>query len=342
MKRIFKPAPFIFLLHVISINSVTLISVPSVPITLQESPTDSSGWIHVGLLQINPCDSDVEANLIKGEFYCRKAKEMGVHIVLFPEMWSIGYTAFHGQYTDDADDEKQINFEEWQSKAVDAGSEFINYYRRIAKDLEMAIVITYLEKWEGLPRNSASLIDARGNLLMTYAKVHTCDFSLMERNTTPGEGFFVCDLPVGTDTVSVGIMICFDREFPESARILMLEGAEIILTPNACILHDRLINQFQTRAFENAVGLAMANYPVDKGRSCAYSAGGEEIIIADESEGIFIASFDLSEIRAKRRRTIYGNAWRRPLKYRKLISMDHDPIFIRNDALGNRFDREER
>lgn len=55
-------------------------------------------------------------------------------------------------------------------------------------------------------------------------------------------------------------MICYDREFPESARILMLKGAEIILVPNACDMKPGRINQLSTRAFENMVGLAMTNY----------------------------------------------------------------------------------
>jgi len=55
-------------------------------------------------------------------------------------------------------------------------------------------------------------------------------------------------------------MICYDREFPESARILMLKGAEIILTPNCCELEQSRLGQFRTRAFENMVGVAMANY----------------------------------------------------------------------------------
>ena len=55
-------------------------------------------------------------------------------------------------------------------------------------------------------------------------------------------------------------MICFDREFPESARILMLKGAEIILTPNACEMEDNRICQFKTRAYENMVGVVLANY----------------------------------------------------------------------------------
>ena len=67
-------------------------------------------------------------------------------------------------------------------------------------------------------------------------------------------------------------MICFDREFPESARILMLKGAELILTPNACELEANRIGQFRTRAFENMLGMAMANYaiPQENGHSVAF------------------------------------------------------------------------
>src|SRR4051794_38026705 len=55
-------------------------------------------------------------------------------------------------------------------------------------------------------------------------------------------------------------MICYDREFPESARVLMLGGAELILTPNACGLDADRLGQFRARAYENMVGVAMANY----------------------------------------------------------------------------------
>ena len=68
-------------------------------------------------------------------------------------------------------------------------------------------------------------------------------------------------------------MICYDREFPESARILMLVGAELILVPNACNLEQNRLGQFKARAFENMVGLAMANYaaPRCNGHSMAVS-----------------------------------------------------------------------
>lgn len=55
-------------------------------------------------------------------------------------------------------------------------------------------------------------------------------------------------------------MICYDREFPESARVLMLKGAELILVPNACPIDPARFHQLAARAYENMTGVAMANY----------------------------------------------------------------------------------
>jgi N-carbamoylputrescine amidase len=108
-------------------------------------------------------------------------------------------------------------------------------------------------------------------------------------------------------------MICFDREFPESARMLMLKGAELILTPNACELEANRLGQFRARAFENMVGVAMANYaaPHNNGHSVAYdpvvydargNARDTLIVEAGEDEGIYLAPFDIDRIRAYRTR----------------------------------------
>ncbi len=126
--------------------------------------------------------------------------------------------------------------ERWQAQAIDRDGECVTHFRVLARELNLAIALTYLERWDGAPRNSMSLIDRRGEVAMTYAKVHTCDFDLPEAACTPGDDFYVCDLGTAQGAVKVGAMICYDREFPESARILMLKGAEVILTPNACVL----------------------------------------------------------------------------------------------------------
>ena len=83
----------------------------------------------------------------------------------------------------------------------------------------------------------------------------------VERNLTPGEGFSTVALDTACGEVQVGAMICFDREFPESARILMLQGAELILVPNACPMEINRLSQLRARAFENMLAIATCNYP---------------------------------------------------------------------------------
>jgi predicted amidohydrolase len=133
---------------------------------------------------------------------------------------------------------------------------------------------------------------------------------------TPGEIFSVCELDTACGPVKVGAMICFDREFPESARILMLKGAELILTPNACELEANRIGQFRTRAFENMLGVAMANYaiPQENGHSAAFDGiafketGSRDtcLVQADGHEGIYLADLDLDWLRAYRANEVWG------------------------------------
>jgi len=291
--------------------------------------------IKVALLQMIGCGADRNASLSKGEAFCRRARAMGADIALFPEMWSVGMAFF--------DPNQEGDRARWEAQAISPDDPFITHFRKLARELQMAIAVTYLERWDGAPRNSVSLIDRHGEIILTYAKIHTCEFDI-ESALTPGADFSVCTLATEQGDVKIGFMICFDREFPESARILMLKGAELILTPNACTLdHHRLI-QFKTRAFENMVGVAMTNYaaPQNNGHSVAFDAvtypvpDGEPrdtlIIEAGENEDVYLASFDLDSIRAYRQREAWGNAFRRPRLYGTLTIDEVLPPFVRSDA----------
>lgn len=300
----------------------------------------------IALLQLTAHENDQEANLHKGLEYCRQAADLGADLALFPEMWNIGYTAyddsvFHSDFDplEDIFDEKKTD---WQEQAISTNSSFFVEFKNLARELNMAIALTYLEEWPGQPRNSVSIIDRHGQVEMTYAKVHTCDFSL-EQACTPGEDFHVCQLDTRGGSVTLGAMICFDREFPESARILMLKGAEIIITPNACELEANRISQFRARAFENMVGLDMANYaaPQENGHSMAvdaraFSKEGRPldpmILEAGEDEGIYLAEFDIEAIRDYRGREVWGNVFRKPKAYPPLISSDVADPFLRDSA----------
>jgi predicted amidohydrolase len=208
----------------------------------------------------------------------------------------------------------------------------------------MAIGVTYLQKWDGAPRNTLTVFDRHGKEVLTYAKVHTCDFANFEAATTPGEDWYVADLDTKNDTVKLGAMICYDREFPESARILMLKGAEVVLTPNACLLDDVRLAQFGTRALENSMVMAMTNYPDPGygGRSVVYMIDGKPLVEGTSEEGIFTATVEMGWIREARKKTIWGNAFRRPHRYQLLTAPEKDPVFERKNAFGEPFVWEKR
>jgi len=280
----------------------------------------------VALLQMSAASDDAEANAAKAERYCREAAQQGADLALMPEMWNIGYKG--------PDRPSLESFRQFRGKAVARDSAYVNRFKALAKELDMAIAVTYLERYKPTPRNAVTLFDRHGKEVFTYAKVHTCDFSPMEANMTPGDQFYTGELDTRQGNVRIGAMICFDREHPESARILMLQGAEIIITPNACVLNDLRVDQFKTRAFENVVGVAMANYAGEphKGRSVAFLNDGACLAEAGPEEGVFLARFDMATLRADRAKRIWGNAYRRPHRYNALISTEKDPIWNRLDG----------
>lgn len=289
--------------------------------------------LKVALLQLLP-GTTIEEQSQKGIEACRKAKEMGADIALFPEIWNMGYYI--------AEDMGQL-----KADAVSVESEFVQQFGRLAKELDMAIGITFLEQYEPLPRNSVTLFDRHGELKYVYAKVHTCDFG-EECRLTAGEDFYVTELDTKQGMVKVGSMICYDREFPESARILMLKGAEIILVPNACPMEMNRISQLRGRAYENMVGIATVNYPKGQpdcnGHSTAFDgvaylphmpgSRDMQILEAPEEEGIYLAEFDLDMMREYRSREVHGNAYRRPKLYGMLVEEKIEEPFVRADYRG--------
>lgn len=270
--------------------------------------------VRIALLQLMP-EKDLQGQLRKGKNACRKARKMGADIALFPEMWSDGY-----DLPQDA--------EELDALALNENSKFISAFGALACQLQMAIGITFLEKHDPKPLNSIILFDRRGSMRLHYSKVHTCDFDL-EKALSPGDDFHVCELDLGKGKVMTGAMICFDREFPESARILMLKGAEIILAPNACPMEINRLSALRTRAYENMLAVCTCNYPKGhpdcNGRSTVFDgvAWLEDepdvrdmcILEAPEEEGIYLAEIDMDMLRKYRMIEVMGSRYRHPERY---------------------------
>ncbi len=272
----------------------------------------------IALLQLLPTGS-LEGQLQKGVKACEKARAMGADIALFPEMWSDGYYL--------PQDERKL-----ADLAIPGDSGFVRSFQQLSKKLQMAIGITFLESHRPKPQNSLLLFDRKGREILHYSKVHTCAFDL-EAVLCPGEGFYTADLDLGEETLKVGAMICFDREFPESARVLMMQGAELILAPNACPMEINRLSALRTRAYENMTAVATCNYPAGvpdcNGHSTLFDgvawipetpASRDMCILeAPEEEGIYMADLDLDLLRDFRSREVTGWKYRHPECYGELI-----------------------
>ena len=232
-----------------------------------------------------------------------------------------------------------------------AGGPFVQSFAALAGQLQMAIAVTFLEQCAHGARNTLALFDRFGAQRLLYAKVHTCDFGA-ERALARGSGFFTAALDTACGPVQVGAMICYDREFPESARLLMLQGAELILVPNACPMGVNRLAQLRARAFENMLAVATCNYPagVPDCNGCStvfdgvayappgFEAPGEEdaagerdmcILRAGGEEGVYLARLNLARLRAYRESEVHGNAYRRPQLYAPLAETAVRPPFVR-------------
>jgi predicted amidohydrolase len=274
---------------------------------------------------------DCRANLEKGLAYCEEAAKNKPDLILFPELWSIGYQiAGFG------------SGDEMKRYALSPGSTFLRKYQAFAASAKVAIAITFVEAIREKMFDSVLLIDSAGRGVLRYAKMHTCDFS-NEKYFTPGEAPEAVGLSVRGEIVRVGCMICYDREFPETSRILMLRGAEIALIPNACPIERHRKGQLAARAFENMMGVVMANYarPEQNGNSAAYSGIcfddelnelDDTLMEAGEEEAILVADFNMQMIRRYREKAFWGDAYRKPDQYGMLLFHKTLEEFKRQDS----------
>ena len=272
----------------------------------------------VAILQARAEISNIKRNIDTIICSMKEAAKNGADILLLPECFVTGY-------------ELPMTYE----KSISCDDEVIMKICEVAKEHAIGVVLTTFTKGKRQPQNTAFVINRSGEILMKYSKVHICDFA-DEKNVEAGTEFKVCDV----DGIKIGIMICYDREYPESARMLMLKGAEIILVPNDCGSMRPRIQALSTRAYENMVGIAMANANGENaGCSCAYSpicwdkngiCLDNTIMLADDvTEGLYYADFDMDAIREYRNSEMMGNTFRKVVAYKELLDTTISEPFIR-------------
>ena len=166
------------------------------------------------------CSNDRNANISKAEKMLRKAASQGAQIILIQELFETLYFC-----------QKEIP-DYYKYATTVAQNPAIDHFKDIARELDIVIPISFYEKCNNAYFNSIVVIDHRGDVLETYRKSHIPDGPGYEEKYyfSPGDtGFKVWDTKYGV----IGIGICWDQWFPETARILALKGAELIFYPTA-------------------------------------------------------------------------------------------------------------
>ena len=287
--------------------------------------------ISVAAIQMRPTANPAE-NLDRAEAFVREAARQGAQIVLLPELFERTYFCQQRKY----------EFLDYALPALENPA--VQRFRLLARELGVVIPVSFYERETTRLYNSVAMIDADGDLLGIYRKTHIPDDHFYQEKFyfSPGDtGFRVFDTRFGR----VGIGICWDQWFPETARCLTLLGADIILYPTAIGSEPILAldsmphwqRVMQGHAAANIVPIGAANRVGEErvipcaenghqssalnfyGSSFFTDETGQVLTQADrESECVLIASYDFEKIRSERLNWgLFRD--RRPECYRALV-----------------------
>ena len=166
------------------------------------------------------CTKSVEENIAKADKMVRKAASEGAKIILLPELFERQYFC------------QERNYDYYLYARSLEEDEAVNHFKKVAAELDVVLPISFYEKDVNVFYNTTAVIDADGSVLGIYRKTHIPDDHYYQEKFyfTPGDtGFKVWDTRYG----KIGIGICWDQWFPETARGMAVQGAEILFYPTA-------------------------------------------------------------------------------------------------------------
>ncbi|MDO4330741.1 MAG: N-carbamoylputrescine amidase [Lachnospiraceae bacterium] len=175
--------------------------------------------VTIGAVQMQ-CSTVVSENIEKADRMVREAAGRGANIVLLPELFERQYFC----------QERRYGYYSFAKPVLE--NDAVRHFKHLARQLEVVIPVSFFEKDGCSLYNSVAMIDADGTILGIYRKTHIPDDHYYQEKFyfTPGNtGFQVWNTRYGR----VGVGICWDQWFPETARCLALQGAEMILYPTA-------------------------------------------------------------------------------------------------------------
>ena len=271
------------------------------------------------------CSDRLEENLDKAETLVRRAAAEGARIVLLQEL-------FENLYFPQLEREEMFEL----AHPVDEHP-FLERFGALAAELGVVLPVSFFETANQAYYNSLMMFDADGSRLGVYRKSHIPDGPGYEEKYyfNPGDsGFKVWRTSIGT----VGVAICWDQWFPEAARIMALQGADLLLYPTAIGSEPVDAGGLDTRdmwqrvmighAVSNCCYLGTSNRVGAEGEATFYGSSficdprGEKLVEAG-SEGETVLHADLDFGWARRFRAGFGFFRdRRPDLYRKLLTLD--------------------
>ena len=225
--------------------------------------------VNIGLLQM-ACSADPDANVKKTLALAECAAKQGAHIICTQEL-------FRSQYFCQTEDHKNFALaEKIPGPTTDA-------FSKLAKKHKVVVIASLFEKRAaGVYHNTAAIIDADGSLKGIYRKMHIPDDPLFYEKFyfTPGDlGFKTWQTKYG----KIGVLICWDQWYPEAARLMALQGAQILFYPTAIGWHPSEKKQYgqkQHSAWETiqrAHGIANGCYVAVPNRTGHEVISGEGI-----------------------------------------------------------------
>ena len=256
------------------------------------------------------CSKVVEENIKKADQMVRQAAAQGANIILLPELFERPYFC----------QERRYEYYAYAKPVME--NDAVLHFMEVAKELHVVLPISFYEKDGNVLYNSIAIIDADGTMLGVYRKTHIPDDHYYQEKFyfTPGNtGFRVWDTAFG----KIGVGICWDQWFPETARAMAVKGAEILLYPTAigsepileCDSMPHWRRCMQGHAGSNLMPVMAANRigeetvtPCEEnggqssslvfyGSSFITDATGELVVSASrDKEEVLVATFDLDAI----------------------------------------------
>ena len=196
-------------------------------------------------LRVTPTPWDKQGNLDKLEHFTHRAVREGADVVVTPEGFLEGYV-----WNDD--NPKNFSREQYFAAGESLDGPAVARVAALARELRIHLLVGFAERRAERMYNSAILLSPEGAVMSHYAKTHTAGD---EPFNTKGSEFPVVDTPFGR----WGTLICMDRQLPETARILAIKGAQLILVPAWGMCGEMNDVMMRTRAYENGVHVAFVH-----------------------------------------------------------------------------------